>query len=165
MPGPGPVPPQSMPADEEGPKPVTHEELQQLQMKARGNPSDQKTQLLLAKKLVEASTVLVADNNRLDPKMKAKAKEKYVMDAYKIVKKLVSAGYPDAQFYLADCYGEGQLGLEVDAKEAFSLYLSAAKAGHAQSAYRVAVCCEIARWNSMVPALPAPGGLVPEAPQ
>lgn len=143
MPGPGPVPPQSMPADEEGPKPVTHEELQQLQMKARGNPSDQKTQLLLAKKLVEASTVLVADNNRLDPKMKAKAKEKYVMDAYKIVKKLVSAGYPDAQFYLADCYGEGQLGLEVDAKEAFSLYLSAAKAGHAQSAYRVAVCCEI----------------------
>lgn len=143
MPGPGPAPPQSIPADEEGPKPVTHEELQQLQMKARGNPNDQKTQLLLAKKLVEASTVLVADNNRLDPKMKAKAKEKYVMDAYKIVKKLASTGYPDAQFYLADCYGEGQLGLEVDAKEAFSLYLSAAKAGHAQSAYRVAVCCEI----------------------
>jgi TPR repeat protein len=112
-------------------------------MKVRGNPGDQKTQLLLAKKLVEASIVLVADNNRLDPKMKAKAKEKYVMDAYKIVKKLVSTGYPDAQFYLADCYGEGQLGLEVDAKEAFALYQSAAKAGHAQSAYRVAVCCEI----------------------
>ncbi|GLI77821.1 hypothetical protein PoHVEF18_006115 [Penicillium ochrochloron] len=141
--GPGPAAPQPMPADENGPKPVTHEELNQLQMKARGNPSDQKTQLLLAKKLVEASTVLVADNNRLDPKMKAKAKEKYVMDAYKIVKKLASTGYPDAQFYLADCYGEGQLGLEVDSKEAFALYQSAAKAGHAQSAYRVAVCCEI----------------------
>lgn len=141
--GPGPAAPQSLPAEEAGPKPVTHEELQQLQMKVRGNPGDQKTQLLLAKKLVEASTVLVADNNRLDPKMKAKAKEKYVMDAYKIVKKLVSTGYPDAQFYLADCYGEGQLGLEVDAKEAFALYQSAAKAGHAQSAYRVAVCCEI----------------------
>lgn len=132
-----------MPPDGMGPTPVTHEELQQLQQKARGNPSDHKTQLLLAKKLVEAATVLVGDNSRLDPKTKAKAKEKYIMDAYKIVKKLVSAGDADAQFYLADCYGEGQLGLEVDPKEAFSLYQSAAKQGHAQSAYRVAVCCEI----------------------
>jgi hypothetical protein len=31
--------------------------------------------------------------------------------------------------------------------------------------YRRTNGCEIARWNSMVPALPAPGGLVPEAPQ
>lgn len=140
---PAPAPPQPMPPDGMGPTPVTHEELQQLQQKARGNPSDHKTQLLLAKKLVEAATVLVGDNSRLDPKTKAKAKEKYIMDAYKIVKKLVSAGDADAQFYLADCYGEGQLGLEVDPKEAFSLYQSAAKQGHAQSAYRVAVCCEI----------------------
>lgn len=134
---------QPMPPDGMGPAPVTHEELQQLQQKVRGNPSDQKTQLLLAKKLVEAATVLAGDNSRLEPKTKAKAKEKYIMDAYKIVKKLVSTGNADAQFYLADCYGEGQLGLEVDPKEAFSLYQSAAKQGHAQSAYRVAVCCEI----------------------
>lgn len=137
------APPQPMPPDGTGPMPVTHEELQQLQQKARGNPSDHKTQLLLAKKLVEAATVLVGDDSRLDPKTKAKAKEKYILDAHKIVKKLVSAGDADAQFYLADCYGEGQLGLGVDPKEAFSLYQSAAKNGHAQSAYRVAVCCEI----------------------
>lgn len=123
--------------------PVTIEEIQRLQQQARGNPSDKKTQLLLAKKLVEASTVLVGDNSRLDPKTKAKAKEKYVMDAHKILKKLVTAGYSEAQFFLADCHGEGLLGLEVDPKEAFSLYHSAAKQGHAQSAYRVAVCCEI----------------------
>ncbi|KAJ5194344.1 Tetratricopeptide-like helical [Penicillium cf. griseofulvum] len=123
--------------------PVTIEEIQQLQQKARGNPSDQKTQLLLAKKLVEASTVLVGDDSRQDPKTKAKAKEKYIMDAHKIVKKLVAAGYSEAQFFLADCHGEGLLGLEVDPREAFSLYQSAAKQGHAQSAYRVAVCCEI----------------------
>lgn len=140
---PAPAAPQPMPPDGMGPAPVTHDELQKLQQKVRGNPSDQKTQLLLAKKLVEAATVLVGDNSRLDPKTKAKAKEKYVMDAHKIVKKLVSTGYSEAQFYLADCYGEGQLGLEVDSKEAFSLYHSAAKQGHAQSAYRVAVCCEI----------------------
>ncbi|KAJ5670596.1 uncharacterized protein N7477_005959 [Penicillium maclennaniae] len=136
--GPQPARPVSM-----GPTPVTQEELQQLQQKVRGNPSDQASQLLLAKKLVEAATVLIGDNNRLDPKTKAKAKEKYIMDAHKIVKKLVQAGYADAQFYLADCYGEGQLGLEADPKEAFALYHSAAKSGHAQSAYRVAVCSEI----------------------
>lgn len=123
--------------------PVTIEEIQRLQQQARANPSDQKTQLLLAQKLVEASTVLVGDNSRLDPKSKAKAKEKYVLDAHKILKKLVSAGYSEAQFFLADCHGEGRMGLEVDPKEAFSLYHSAAKQGHAQSAYRVAVCCEI----------------------
>ncbi|KAJ5663208.1 hypothetical protein N7507_003939 [Penicillium longicatenatum] len=131
------------PATTDGQTPITHDELERLQQKARGNSSDQATQLLLAKKLVEAATVLVAENSRLDPKTKAKAKEKYIGDAHKIVKKLSQAGYADAQFYLADCYGEGQLGLEADPKEAFNLYHSAAKAGHAQSAYRVAVCCEI----------------------
>jgi TPR repeat protein len=138
------APPPAMkgPPADQPPGPVTHDELQRLQQMARNNPSDHKTQLLLAKKLVEASAVLV-DGNRSDPKTKAKAREKYVMDGYKIVKKLVQSGYADAQFYLADCYGQGQLGLQADPKEAFSLYNSAAKAGHGQSAYRVAVCCEI----------------------
>ena len=60
---------------------------------AKGRPNDQKTQLLLAKKLVEAATVLVGDNTRADPKTKAKMREKYVMDGYKIVKKLAQSGY------------------------------------------------------------------------
>lgn len=141
------APPQTMPQPivpaAVVPAPVTQEELQRLQQQVRGNPSDQKMQLLLAKKLVEAATVLVENNSRLDPKTKVKAKEKYIFDAHKIVKKLVTAGYSEAQFFLADCYGEGLLGLEVDPKEAFALYHSAAKQGHAQSAYRVAVCCEI----------------------
>ncbi|KAL4898727.1 hypothetical protein BDV59DRAFT_9278 [Aspergillus ambiguus] len=124
------------------PPPVTHEELQRLQQTAKGRPSDQKLHLTLAKKLVEASVVLV-ENTHMDTKTKTKAREKYVMDAYKIVKKLASGGYAEAQFYLADCYGQGQLGLQIDNKEAFNLYHSAAKSGHAQSAYRVAVCCEI----------------------
>ncbi|KAL5339589.1 hypothetical protein BJX70DRAFT_149081 [Aspergillus crustosus] len=122
--------------------PVTHAELEQLQQRVRSNPNDQKTQLTLAQKLVEASVVLV-ESSRLDPKSKSKAREKYNLDAHKILKKLVSSGYPDAQFYMADCYGQGLLGLQSDPKEAFNLYQSAAKAGHAQAAYRVAVCCEI----------------------
>jgi TPR repeat protein len=65
------------------------------------------------------------------------------MEAHKLLKKLVASGNPEAMFYLADCYGRGLLGLETDNKEAFTLYQSAAKAGHAAAAYRTAVCCEI----------------------
>lgn len=128
--------------EQQAPQQVTREELEQLQLAAKRKPSDQAAQLLLAQKLVEAATVLV-DAAHLDLKSKAKAREKYVIDGHKIVKKLVSNGYPDAQFYLADCYGQGALGLEIDPKEAYNLYHSAAKSNHAQAAYRVAVCCEI----------------------
>lgn len=123
--------------------PVTHEELERLRQAVKSSPSDQKAQLVLAKKLVEASSVLVDNNIRTDQKSKNKAREKYILDAHKIVKKLVHSNSVDATFYLADCYSRGLLGLEVDTKEAFSLYQTAAKAGHAQSAYRVAVCCEM----------------------
>lgn len=123
--------------------PVTHEELEKLRQAVKSKPSDQKTQLLLAKKMVEASMILADDAGRADPKTKNKNREKYIIDAYKIVKKLVSGHSTDATFYLADCYSCGLLGLETDPKEAFVLYQTAAKAGHAQSAYRVAVCYEM----------------------
>lgn len=123
--------------------PVTLEELERLKQAVKSKPSDQKAQLDLAKKLVEASSVLVDNDGRTDQKAKTKAREKYILDAHKIVKKLVHSNSVDATFYLADCYSRGLLGLEVDTKEAFALYQTAAKAGHAQSAYRVAVCCEM----------------------
>ncbi|MCJ1467207.1 hypothetical protein MMC07_005830 [Pseudocyphellaria aurata] len=123
--------------------PVTLEELERLRQVVKAKPSDQIAQLTLAKKLVEAASALVDDGGRADQKTKSKAREKYISDAHRIVKKLVNSNSTDAIFYLADCYSRGQLGLEVDTKEAFSLYQTAAKAGHAQSAYRVAVCCEM----------------------
>jgi len=123
--------------------PVTHAELDQLRAAVSANPNNKKQALLLAKKLVEASNVLASEGGRADPKTTAKNREKYILDAHKRIKKLASAGYPDAQFYLADCYGQGSLGLQVDTKEAFSLYQAAAKQSHAQAAYRTAVCCEM----------------------
>ncbi len=122
-------------------EPVTHQELERLKQVTTRNPEDQKTQLLLAKKMVEAAAVLV--DQRTDPRTRNKTREKYILDAHKIVKKLSSNGYSEATFYLADAYSRGSLGLESDTREAFKLYQSAAKAGHAQAAYRVAVCCEI----------------------
>ena len=123
--------------------PVTSYDLNLLQQTVKSNPQDYKSGLLLAKKLVEASSVLASENGRADAKTTQKNREKYIFDAHKLLKRLVHAGYPDAMFYLADCHGSGSLGLERDPKEAFNLYQSAAKAGHAPSAYRVAVCCEL----------------------
>ena len=121
--------------------PVTHQELERLKQATTRNPEDQKTQLILAKKMVEAASVLV--DERTDPRTRNKSREKYILDAHKIVKKLSNNGYSEATFYLADAYSRASLGLEADTREAFKLYQSAAKEGHAQAAYRVAVCCEI----------------------
>jgi TPR repeat protein len=123
--------------------PVTLQELSLLQQQVRANPNDHATALKLAKKLVEAVSVLANEGGKADAKTTARNREKYTFDAHKLLKKLVSAGYPEAMFYLADCHGSGRLGLEVDPKEAFTLYQSAAKLNHPQSAYRVAVCCEM----------------------
>ncbi|KAG9781765.1 HCP-like protein, partial [Aureobasidium melanogenum] len=123
--------------------PVTKSELDMLRSKVDANPSDMKTAMVLVKRLVEASTVLASENGRLDAKSTAKNSERYVLDAHKRVKKLVAANYPEAMFYLADCFGSGDLGLEPDPKQAFSLYQNAAKAGHGAAAYRTAMCCEM----------------------
>lgn len=136
----GSAPPGATPASAE-PTPVTNEELEKLRIAIKNNPNDQVSSMLLVRRLVDASDVLVP----LIPDQRArnKAREKYIMDAYKLCKKLVAMQNSEAMFYLADAYGRGALGLEADTKEAFTLYQSAAKAGHPQAAYRTAVCCEL----------------------
>ncbi|KAI0048252.1 HCP-like protein [Auriscalpium vulgare] len=73
---------------------------------------------------------------------------KYLIDAAKKIgadAKDQRAGQPydEAQFFLANCYGTGTLGLQVDHEKAYHLYLQAAKQNHAAATYRVAVCNEI----------------------
>lgn len=125
------------------PHPVTYDELNRLRNIVRTNPSDSATGLVLAKKLVEAASVLSDEGGTADARTRNKNREKFILEGHKTLKKLVANGYPEAMFYLADCYGQGLLGLQVDTKEAFSLYQSAAKGGHGASAYRTAVCCEM----------------------
>ena len=119
---------------------VTHEEIDYLRRTISAHPSDSGTQVKLAKRLVEAASVLAVG---ADIKAKNRDRERYVLEAHSIIKRLVANGYTDAMFYLADCYGQGLLGLQPDPREAFNLYLAAAKAGHSAAAYRTAVCCEI----------------------
>ncbi|KAK1763524.1 hypothetical protein QBC33DRAFT_459115 [Phialemonium atrogriseum] len=139
-----PPPPASIgappPAKPEAP-PVTVDELERLRAMVKADSSDQASALLLAKKLVEASDVLAP--NVPDPKARARSRDRYLLDAQKILKKLAGASNPDAMFFMADCFGRGLFGAEADNKEAFLLYQSAAKLGHAAAAYRTAVCCEI----------------------
>jgi TPR repeat protein len=130
-------------SQEEKPSPITPYDLNLLVQTIKSNPNDHKTTLKLAKKLVEAASVLSNEGGKADAKTAQKNRERYIFDAHKYLKKLVHNGYPDAMFYLAECHGQGSLGLQVDPKEAFNLYTTAAKAGHAQAAYRVAVCCEM----------------------
>ena len=121
--------------------PVTPQELEGLKQKTLSRPNDSATQFLLAKKLVEAADVLI--DERADPGTKKRNRDKYQSDALKIIKKLSALSYAEADFYYADCYSRGALGVQPDIKEAFLLYQKAAKANHAQAAYRVAVCCEL----------------------
>ncbi|KAI1655863.1 hypothetical protein F4813DRAFT_147181 [Daldinia decipiens] len=136
-----PPPPQNgRPASVAEKTPVTPEELERLRAVIKSDPNDQQSALTLAKKLVEAADVLVP---RLpDQKARARSRERFVMDAHKILKKLASAQNPDAMFFFADCIGRSMFG-DSDPKEAFTLYQSAAKLGNAAAAYRTAVCCEL----------------------
>lgn len=127
------------PPQNEGP--VTAQELEHLRMVIKSNPSDQASALRLAKRLIEAADVLVP--KLPDQKSRARARDRYLVDCHKILKKLANAQNQDAMFTLADSLGRGLFGGEPDHKEAFTLYQSAAKVGHPAAAYRTAVCCEI----------------------
>jgi len=120
--------------------PLTPEELSKAVQLARSAPNDQTLQLALAKKYIEAADVLADEGGRADVKTARKNRENYIFDAHKIIKKLAhgSHPYPEAIFFLAQCHGDGALGLQVDRERAFGLYHSAAKLNHAPSAYRTA---------------------------
>lgn len=124
-------------------KPITKADLDQARADMEASPASPRLGLRYAKKLVEASHVLASEGGRLDAKTTQRNREKYLNEAYKRVKDLVRNAYPDAQFYMAECYGDGELGLTIDPKEAFALYQAAAKGGHAAAAFRTAVSCEI----------------------
>lgn len=66
-----------------------------------------------------------------------------VREARAILQKLANASYPFAQYYLADGYASGLFSKgKEDYNSAFPLFVLAAKHGHAESAYRTALCYE-----------------------
>ena len=85
----------------------------------------------------------------LDVQKVRKNRELLHSEAIKWIKKSASGkyqdktGYPEAIFFLADCYGNGTFGLTVDHDRAFAYYLQAAKQDHPSSFYRAGVCYEV----------------------
>ncbi|PKS06400.1 hypothetical protein jhhlp_007148 [Lomentospora prolificans] len=66
-----------------------------------------------------------------------------VKEARSILQRLANNGYPFAQYYLADGYASGLFSKgKEDYNTAFPLFILAAKHGHAESAYRAALCYE-----------------------
>lgn len=66
-----------------------------------------------------------------------------IREARAILQKLSNNGYPFAQYYLADGYASGLFSKgKEDYNSAFPLFVLAAKHGHAESAYRTALCYE-----------------------
>ncbi|KFA64176.1 hypothetical protein S40285_00788 [Stachybotrys chlorohalonatus IBT 40285] len=66
-----------------------------------------------------------------------------VREARQILQRLANAGYPFAQYYLADGYASGLFNKgKGDHNSAFPLFVLAAKHGHAESGYRAALCYE-----------------------
>ncbi|CAI4216237.1 unnamed protein product [Parascedosporium putredinis] len=66
-----------------------------------------------------------------------------VKEARTILQRLANNGYPFAQYYLADGYASGLFSKgKEDYNTAFPLFILAAKHGHAESAYRAALCYE-----------------------
>ncbi|PHH55906.1 Protein SKT5 [Ceratocystis fimbriata CBS 114723] len=71
------------------------------------------------------------------------APHELIREAKSILQRLASSGYPFAQYYLADGYASGLFSKgKEDYNQAFPLFAMAAKHGHAESAYRAALCYE-----------------------
>ncbi|KAF8623958.1 hypothetical protein AX15_006116 [Amanita polypyramis BW_CC] len=122
--------------------PYTKEYIDQYRQRIKNDP-DPEAHFLYAKYLIDAAKHIRATAK--DQRAGKKYSEILVVESLKVVRRLATQGdtYHEAQFFLANCYGTGALGLQVDHERAYHLYLQAAKQNHAAATYRVAVCNEI----------------------
>lgn len=122
--------------------PYTKEYIDQYRQRIKADP-DPEAHFLYAKYLIDAAKKIGADAK--DQRAVKKYRDMLITESLKVVRRLATQGeaFAEAQFFLANCYGTGMLGLQVDHERAYHLYLQAAKQNHAAACYRVAVCNEI----------------------
>ncbi|UTT89537.1 hypothetical protein NDA17_003654 [Ustilago hordei] len=116
-------------------------------LRMKGDP-DPEAQFAYAKYLIEAAKKVQdpADG----PKQQRKYRDTLLSESLKLIKRLATTGmglgkppYAEAQFFLANCFGNGSLGLQVDHEKAYNLYIQASKQNHPAATYRTAVCNEV----------------------
>lgn len=125
--------------------PYTKAFVDEYRARMKGDP-DPEAQFQFAKYLIEAAKKLGEEVSREDPKSGRKYRDLLLAESLKLIKKLATQPtepFSDAQFFLADLYGTGQLGLQGDPEKAYNLYLQASKQNHPAATYRAAVCNEL----------------------
>jgi uncharacterized protein len=75
---------------------------------------------------------------------KAGKRKEILKEGLSILRRLADRGYPQAQYYLADCYsnGIGCKNTQPDLEKAFPLFVLAAKHGHIEANFRTALAYE-----------------------
>ncbi|PWN25650.1 HCP-like protein [Jaminaea rosea] len=114
-------------------------------MKADPDPEEQ---FRFARYLIEAAKKI--QDPKDGPKQARKYRDALLSESLKLIKRLATTGmglgkppYAEAQFFLANCFGNGSLGLQVDHEKAYNLYVQASKQNHPAATYRTAVCNEV----------------------
>ncbi|CEH14363.1 Extracellular protein SEL-1 and related proteins [Ceraceosorus bombacis] len=127
--------------------PFNKEFVDEYRHRMKGDP-DPEAQFAFAKYLIEAAKKV--QDPRDGPKQARKYRDALLGDSLKLIKRLATTGmglgkppYSEAQYFLANCFGTGSLGLQVDHEKAYNLYVQASKQNHAAATYRTAVCNEV----------------------
>ncbi|BGP27079.1 chitin synthase activator [Rhodotorula toruloides] len=128
--------------------PITKASVDEYRQRIKADP-DPEAQFNFAKYLIEAAKRLNSGANA-DDKAAKKYRDALVAESLKLIKRLATQGsglgkpaYADAQFFLANCLGNGSLGLQIDHEKAYNLYVQASKQNHSAATYRTAVCNEL----------------------
>ncbi|ORY29173.1 hypothetical protein BCR39DRAFT_533153 [Naematelia encephala] len=124
--------------------PYTKQYVDDYRRRMKDDP-DPEAQFAFSKYLIEAAKKLGDELSHTDAKQGRKYRDALLQESLRNIKKLAEGKepYPDSQFFLANLYGTGQLGLQVDHEKAYYLYLMASKLNHPAATYRSAVCNEI----------------------
>ncbi|KAL7421408.1 hypothetical protein Q5752_004293 [Cryptotrichosporon argae] len=124
--------------------PYTKEFVDDYRNRMKHDP-DPEAQFAFAKYLIEAAKKLGDEIGHTDARLGRRYRDALLAESLRNIKKLAEGKepYADAQFFLANLYGTGQLGLAVDHEKAYYLYLMASKLNHAAATYRSAVCNEL----------------------
>jgi len=101
------------------------------------NATDPALQFEYAKFLIEAGNDQYENNSSAST---IQNKNDLFDEGFKFLKKLSNAGYPDAQYYLANCYNQ-----DGEWDKAYPLYLQAAKHNHPIASYEIATYYESKR--------------------
>jgi TPR repeat protein len=79
----------------------------------------------------------------MSPEAKNPSRAELLREARALFQRLADRSYPFAQYYLADGYASGLFNKgKEDYDHAFPLFVAASKRGHAEAAYRAALCSE-----------------------